>query len=308
MTNLRRSRGTSPKRGRGRREPRTAPWALARFAATAALLVLFPVAAAAEPNYPWLRGRTGGESLSQRIPPPPGFERIPCAEGSFTSWLRGLPLRGAGTPVRLYDGRAKSNQGGAFAVIDIDVGSSDLQQCADAVIRLRAEYLFEAGCSRRISFDFTSGHRARWLDWSAGYRPEVSGRRVAWVLRAGPDASYRSFRNYLDTVFMYAGSYSLARELTVVEDPLTVMPGDVFIRGAFPGHAVLVADVAQNEHGERVFLLVQSYMPAQDLHVLRNPASGDGPWYPARAEGSLQTPDWLFSYSELRRFPELDCP
>ena len=113
-------------------------------------------------------------------------------------------------------------------------------------------------------------------------------------------------RQYLNAVFTYAGSASLARELTAIADPSRVRPGDVFIRGGFPGHAVLVADVAENTAGERVFLLVQSYMPAQDIHVLTNPGAPGSAWYPARKNGSLETPEWTFSYTELRRFPEAD--
>ncbi len=61
----------------------------------------------------------------------------------------------------------------------------------------------------------------------------------------------------------------------------------MFIKGGFPGHAVLVADVAENATtGEKRFLLVQSYMPAQQMHVLKNPAAADGsPWYPAAFDG-----------------------
>jgi hypothetical protein len=77
----------------------------------------------------------------------------------------------------------------------------------------------------------------------------------------------------------------------------------VFIQGGFPGHAVLVADVAEDARGRRAFLLVQSYMPAQEVHVLRNPAAPASPWYTARSSGVLETPEWVFRFADLRRFP-----
>src|SRR5262245_10819251 len=245
-----------------------------------ALLALF-VCAPLRASYTWLQDRRAGSSLEQRIPPPEGFRRTPAAGGSFAAWLRGLPLRPEGTPVRLFDGREKGFQAGAFAVVDIDVGSKDLQQCADAVIRLRAEYLFAAGCDERITFDFTSGHPARWSAWKAGLRPAISGNEVSWVQRGEPDPSYARLRRYLDSVFTYAGSRSLSRDLEDIGDPSTLRAGDVFIQGGSPGHAVLVVDVAEDGGGRRRFLLAQSYMPAQDVHVLRNPKDPRTPWYPA---------------------------
>jgi len=270
------------------------------------LTVRVPAAPRAPHAYPWLRGQPAHDSLAERIAAPPGYARVPAAAGSFAAWLRGLPLREPGARVFLFDGRQKTRQDVAFAVLDIDVGDRDLQQCADAVIRLRAEYLRQAGLEERIAFAFTSGHPARWLDWRLGRRPVVAGSEVSWAPLAATDSSYWAFRDYLNAVFTYAGSASLARELTAVVDPSRVRPGDVFIRGGHPGHAVMVADVAENAAGERVFLLVQSYMPAQDIHVLANPGAPGSAWYPARKSGRLETPEWVFSYTELRRFPELD--
>jgi hypothetical protein len=78
--------------------------------------------------------------------------------------------------------------------------------------------------------------------------------------------------------------------------------GDLFIKGGFPGHAVLVADVAQNKAtGERRFLLVQSFMPAQEMHVLKNPADPDAsPWYPLDFGDRLVTLEWVFPRESLR--------
>lgn len=251
-------------------------------------------------------GEEPAGTLAARIAPPPGYQRLPVPEGSFGAWLRELPLRPGRPEVLLHDGRRKRNQDAHFAVVDLDVGEKDLQQCADAVIRLRAEYLFAGPCRDQIRFDFTSGDPARWKDWREGQRPRVRGNQVSWHLTAPADDSYPSFRRYLDTVFTYAGTVSLQRELTPVDDPGRLDPGNVFIQGGFPGHAVIVVDVAENAAGERVFLLAQSFMPAQDLHILKS-FEPINPWYRARAEGDLRTPEWDFEWKDLRRFRPFDC-
>ncbi|MFQ5671409.1 MAG: DUF4846 domain-containing protein [Acidobacteriota bacterium] len=256
--------------------------------------------------YPWRNGIVSG-TIATRISPPARFHRLAVAPGGFAAWLRGLPLRAGRPPVRLYDGRLKANQVAHFAVIAIDTGRKDLQQCADAVIRLRAEFLHESGCDDAIRFRFTSGDPAPWARWEAGDRPHVRDDTVTWSRTAAPDSSYANFRRYLDVVFMYAGTASLAREMDPVSDPSRVEPGNVFIHGGFPGHAILVVDVAVNDAGDRVFLLAQSYMPAQDIHILRNPASPETPWYRARSSGPLLTAEWLSRFETLHRFPPVSC-
>ena len=254
-------------------------------------------------GYAWLDAYEPSQSLERRIAPPAGFERAPTPADSFGAWLRGLPLREGRPPVYLHDGRKKGNQDAHWAVVDIDAGKRDLQQCADAVMRLRAEYLFTAGRFGDIHFRFTSGDPALFSKWAAGERPKVSGNTVSWSRTAAPDTSHDSFRHYLDVVFMYAGSASLSRELTAVPDPRDVEVGDVFIQGGFPGHAVLVVDVAVHPRTKaRAFLIAQSYMPAQDVHVLRNPAHDDSPWYDADFGQTLVTPEWTFGRGDLKRW------
>jgi hypothetical protein len=258
--------------------------------------------------YAWMKSRvhSATETLAVRIAPPAGFERKPVPNGSFAQWLRNLPLKTGRPDVHLYDGRPKANQGVHAAVVDIDTGNKDLQQCADAVIRLRAEYLYSRGEMTRLHFNFTSGDAAYFARWSEGFRPAVQGNRVTWQKSASPDDSYRSFRTYLNMVFVYAGTASLERELQKVHDTRDVRAGDVFIQPGYPGHAVLVVDVAEDSHtGRRVFLLAQSYMPAQDIHILRNPAGGPlGAWYDSDFGPTLKTPEWTFAAGHLRRFEE----
>jgi hypothetical protein len=231
------------------------------------------VASAQEP-YPWPRRAPSPEALADRLPALPGTTRPPLPPGSFGAWLRGLPLLPRGTRVHLFDGREKDRQDVHVAVVDLDVGARDLQQCADAVMRLRAEWLRQKG--RPIAF-----------------HPEP-GRSDALTFRGGSRAA---FERYLVQLFAAAGTASLAAELAPARGEPE--PGDVLIQGGHPGHAVLILDVARAADGTRYLLLGQSYMPAQQFHVLR--AADGGAWFPARFP--LATPEWrTFARADLRRF------
>ena len=86
-----------------------------------------------------------------QIPTPIGFERKKDSATSFSLWLQNLPLKKDKT-VFLFNGTPKTNQAAQYAVLDIPVGTQDLQQCADAVMRLRASYLFDRGQYDSIVF------------------------------------------------------------------------------------------------------------------------------------------------------------
>jgi len=243
-----------------------------------------------------------GKIIASRFNPPEAYTRIQLDSNSFGSYLRHLPLKPHGEKVHYFDGRTKANSGIAAAVIDMGVGDKDLQQCADAVIRLRAEYLRSSGREEEIVFNFTNGTPASWDKWKNGYRCFVSGNEVEWNQTAGYSDSDNTFSAYLETVFIYAGSLSLENELKPagVDD---IQPGNVFIQGGSPGHAVIVVDVAINSSGEKVFMLAQSYMPAQDIHILINPDNNDiSPWYQLNANERLYTPEWVFDAGRLKRF------
>jgi hypothetical protein len=243
-----------------------------------------------------------GKTVSERFLPTAGYTRVAAAPASFAYYLGQLSCKPAGTPVKLFNGEEKQNQRGVAAVLDLDAGKTDLQQCADAVMRLRAEYLFANGRTKDIHFHFTNGFKADFFRWSAGSRIAVSGNNVSWQQGAAePDSSYKSLRQYLDKVFTYAGTLSLQKELQPFSID-AIQAGDVLIQGGSPGHAMIVVEVAQNATGQRAFMLAQSYMPAQDIHIVKNPQN-NSPWFSVAANSSeIRTPDWTFSTSNLRRF------
>ena len=240
-------------------------------------------------------------TLKTRFNPPAGFERKPVDESSFAGYLRNLPLKPAGAQVKYYNGVTKYNDV-YHAVVDMEISNKDLQQCADAVIRLRGEYLYAIKAYERISFKLTNGFAVDYAEWMKGNRVVVDGNKTYWRKKAEPSNTYRDFRRYMDFVFAYAGTLSLSKELRPrsIKD---ISIGDVFIVGGSPGHAVIVVDVAEGPSG-KVFMLAQSYMPAQETQILKNPNNASiSPWYSADIEGTLYTPEWRFEAGELMTWP-----
>lgn len=242
-----------------------------------------------------------GPSVGSRFAPPTGAARVPAPAGSFAHYLRNLPLLQTHAPVLLYDGTLKHRQDAHAAVIDLTVGKRDLQQCADAVMRLRAEHLFTTDQQDEIAFDFTNGFRAEWKRWRRGERIKVSGNRCSWVSGAKADSSHAELLRFLERVFNYAGTLSLGRELKHASDA-PIAPGDVFIQGGSPGHAMIVVDAARAQDGRTFFLLAQSYMPAQQIHIVRCPTERYGAWYTIDGD-RLVTPEWSFDWSDRKRWP-----
>jgi len=223
-----------------------------------------------------------------QIPVPTGYKRVSVSAESFGTFLRSCQLKQTDNTVYLYNGQRKGNQTAQFAVLTMDVGTADLQQCADAVMRLRAEYLYAQKKYADIKFNFLSDGKPRY------YTNYAKG-----------DYSYKKFRKYMNYIFSYANTGSLLKELKKVSSLNTIEPGDVFIQKGVPyGHAVTVMDVAVNEKtGEKLFLLSQSYMPAQDIHILVNPSDSQlSPWYDINFGDELITPEWTFTKSDLHRF------
>ena len=243
------------------------------------------------------------KTISSRFSVPLNYQRLKYEKSSFQYYLSSFTLKPDGAKVYYYNGEVKENKNVYAAVLDIDVGEKDLQQCADAVMRLRGEYLYGQKMYDMIHFNFTSGFKADYTKWAEGNRIKVDGNKVSWFKSTGIDYSYKNFKAYMQTVFTYAGTLSLSKELKSI--PLdSIQVGDVFIKGGSPGHAVIVVDVAINKTtGKKIFMIAQSYMPAQSIHLLVNQKNDNiSPWYDLSETDKLYSPEWTFEKSELKRF------
>ncbi len=225
-----------------------------------------------------------GMTIKSRFLLPGGFERPAYTEREFGTFLENLPLYPAEREVHYFNGKIKARNDIYNSVVKLDIGTRDLHQCADAVMRLRADYLYRQKRYRDIKFNFLSDGKPR------AYASYVKG-----------DYSYTKYWKYMEYVFTYANTASLHDQLPTVKSTEAVKIGDTFIQKGSPiGHAVMVVDLAKNKAGKTIVLLAQSYMPAQEIQILNNwndPALS--PWYDIDHD-IIRTPEWTFYPKNLK--------
>jgi hypothetical protein len=225
-----------------------------------------------------------GSSVSTRFNTPNGYTRISSYKNSWSYHLQNLPLKSHGSRVKHYDGTYKYNTDAYLAVVDLPIGNKNLQQCADAVMRLRADYLYSQKRFNEIEFLFVSGKVSRYQDWLGGDNPTP-----------------QNYWRYLENVFSYASTLSLDKQLNPKNiNDLSI--GDVFIKPGSPGHAVIVVDKCINSQGKVKFMLAQSYMPAQEIQILVNPNDYNSPWYDLDFGDYLYSSEYTFTKKQLKTF------
>ncbi|MGC4130631.1 MAG: DUF4846 domain-containing protein [Bergeyella sp.] len=246
-------------------------------------------------------------TIRTRIKPPKGYTWIVEDPGSFGDFLVNFPLYPENFPIRDFRQIPIQKQYNHAAVLNVDVGEKDLQQCADAWMRLYAEYLWAKKDFDKIVFEFTSGQKLSWNDYKSGIRTTEAGEMVTFRKSAKADDSYANFRNYLNLVFNYAGTISLDRESVSVLKDKDIRTGDLIITPGSPGHSVFIVGRAKNYAGKMVCLLAESFMPAQDIHIIINPLNKlISPWYELRTSAvSIRTPRYIFKPVSIKRYYQL---
>lgn len=215
-----------------------------------------------------------GMTLETRVQPPEGYVRVSVEEDSFAAFLRNYPMKEAKSPVLLYNGREKGNQGAHAAVFALSIEDEIQQQCINSIIRIYAEYFYQTKQYDRLSFH---------------------------ILSSFEGGSNKSFQDYLRIIFANSSVLSLMKEST--EIPLSeIQAGDVFLKEGCLGHVVMIVDVCETESGSKAFLLAQGCVPAQEFHLLKNPLHGEDPWYyEEEVTYPFSTPEYMFPEGSLRR-------
>lgn len=241
-----------------------------------------------------------GGTLETRVNTPQGYDRVEAEPESLSAFLRNYPLKEDGSPVLLYDGTKKKKTNVHAAVFTLPLEAEDLQQCADSIMRIYAEYFRQTGQYDRIAFQFVNGFQTSYVKWRQGYRISVEGNEAFWVKTADYDDSYESFQKYMRMVFVYASTLSMKEESEEIGLP-EIQTGDIFLKAGSPGHVVMVVDVCINSEGKKAFLLAQGYMPAQEFHLLKNPRHKDDPWYyEEEVTYPFETAEYTFPEGSLR--------
>ncbi|WP_298902291.1 DUF4846 domain-containing protein [uncultured Psychroserpens sp.] len=242
-------------------------------------------------------------TIKSRVNCPEGYKRVAYAKGSFEEYLRHYKLKPFGSKIINYDDTAYFWQGGHVGILEIPVPQNGLQQCADALIRIRSEYLWKNNRKDEIGFNFTSGHYCSWKKYAEGYRPKINGSKVTFSKTASPNDTEANFYKYLNLIYTYSGTLSLFNELSEIEDVSQLKIGDMLIKGGTPGHIVMICDEVINEKGEKRFLLFQGNTPAQSVHLVKNLEDATlSPWYQLEKDAVIPVSNYTFSSSKFVRF------
>jgi len=244
-----------------------------------------------------------GNTIKERILIPEGFSIKTYTTNSFSDYVQNYSLKPFGAQVINYDGNPYSYQDGHVGVLEIPVPTNGLQQCADALMRIRAEYLWETNQKEKIGFNFTSGHYCSWKKYEEGFRPKINGNKVSFHKTVAKNSSKENFHKYLNLIYMYAGTQSLYDELPKINSINNVEVGDMLIYPGSPGHVIMVVDKAINSKGENLFIFAQGNTPAQSVHIIKNPTdSSISPWFKIEIGEQVNIPTYYFDEAKFMRF------
>lgn len=216
------------------------------------------------------------------------------SQTAYENYIKNFP-RKSSTVVHDYQGNVLKSK--SLGVLDVRVTS--VQQCADAAIRLRAEYFYSLKEYDKIMFKLTSGLAVPFAKWAVGYHVKVSGNKAVLVKsKTTNDYSRDNFEAYLKCVMNYTGSASLYRNLTHRQGLPHI--GDLLVLGGYPGHVVIIID-KKVINGVSYYLFANSWMPAQDIEIISGSSTADknvGNYVPIKGNCRITVNGYVFDSSK----------
>ena len=128
-----------------------------------------------------------GMTLETRIFVPEGYQR---EQSDFAHFLQNYPLKKNGSPILLYNGKKKFNQSSQIGVFKLPLENENLQQCADSVMRVYAEYYGHTKQYDKIQFHLSDGFLLSYNKWREGNRVVIKNDHASYVKSASYDDSY----------------------------------------------------------------------------------------------------------------------
>lgn len=242
-----------------------------------------------------------GQTVATRINPPSGFKRVEAEQGSLGEFLRSYPLKKSTGVVKLWDGTKKEEQTMVQAVLKLPMEKENLQQAAGAVSRMYAEYYFSQKAYDKIKFQFKNGFLAEYIKWQEGFRIRTDATGSIWVNGGEYDVSKKNLQQYMHVVLTYTSADTMEKESKKIKKT-DIRIGDVFLQTGTESDVAMVVDVCENEQGQKAFLLAKGGKPAQQFHMLKNPAHENDPWYYVdEMSYPLNTGEFSFEKGTLRR-------
>jgi hypothetical protein len=221
-----------------------------------------------------------GDTVTSRISPPAGFQRIPVADDSFAASLRHLNLKRPRTNAQVR-GQDSLCDGEIVAVIDEPPLLTEEGKGVGGIIRLWGLFRWTQPRRPEIRFGLEKGESATWRDWRDGLRPRERQGRILFVQVGVPDGSQTNYLRYLTFVAENAGFVSLKRDLDIVlADDLA--PGDIIAAEASgKARTGFILDICRNARGDKRFLIGMGGEDGLDFYIPRpyEPVQGDGAWF-----------------------------
>lgn len=225
---------------------------------------------------------------------------------SIEEFMRSLPVKKQDDKVMLYNGEEKKEQDSFAAIVNLALDSKNLQQRASSVMRLYAEYYWMNQKYDNMKYHLNNGFEMDYGKWIEGYRITVQNNTATWYNYGSAGDNYDTLLAYLEYYFCYSGMSSMLAE-SHEANPEKICVGDYFTDEK-KENAAMVIDVAENEKGERCFLLAAGGSPGQDIEILKNPAHEDPWYYVSELKDTFSTPEFDLQKASCYHLTTLDSP